>query len=122
MKTFYNSSKIPIILPLLVNDKLETEFKKKSHYFNVFLASKCTPLFNDSVLPDSLDYVSTAKLSSIYFNNVDILKIIKFLNVHKTHGHDDISARMIMQCGQSIVNPLSIIFKNCIDNGIFPNI
>ena len=62
------------------------------------------------------------KTSSINFNNVDILKIIKFLNVSEAHGHDDISIRMIKLCGQSIVKPLSIIFKNCIDNGIFPDI
>ena len=29
---------------------------------------------------------------------------------------------MIKLCGQSVVKPLSIIFKNCIDNGIFPGI
>ena len=50
------------------------------------------------------------------------MKIIKSLNVNKAHGHDDISIRMIKLCGQSIVKPLSIIFKNCIDNGIFPDI
>ena len=75
-----------------------------------------------SVFPDSVDYISTAKLSSINFNNEDILKIIKSLNFNKAHGQDDISIRMIKLCGQSIVKPLSIIFKNCIDNGIFPDI
>ena len=75
-----------------------------------------------SVFPDSVDYISTAKLSSVNFNNEDILKIIKSLNFNKAHGQDDISIRMIKLCGQSIVKPLSIIFKNCIDNGIFPDI
>ena len=37
LKTFYNGRKIPIIPPLLINDKLETDFKKKAHHFNVFL-------------------------------------------------------------------------------------
>ena len=121
MKTFYNGRKIPIIPPLLINDKLETDFKKKAH-FNVFFASKCTPLINNSVLPDSVDYVSTARLSSINFNNVDISKIIKSLNINKAHGHNDISVRMIMLCGQLLVKPLSIIFKNCVNNEIFPDI
>ena len=44
LKTFYNGRKIPIIPPLLINDNLETDFKKKAHHFNVFFASKCTPL------------------------------------------------------------------------------
>ena len=29
---------------------------------------------------------------------------------------------MVKLCGQSIVKPLSITFKNCTDNGIFPDI
>ena len=55
LKTFYNGSKIPIILPLLINDKSETDFKKKVHHLNAFFASKCTPLINNSVLPDLVD-------------------------------------------------------------------
>ena len=35
LKTFYNGSKIPIIPPLLINDKLETDFLKKSLFLNV---------------------------------------------------------------------------------------
>ena len=37
LTTFYNGRKIPIIPLLLINDKLETNFKKKAHHFNVFL-------------------------------------------------------------------------------------
>ena len=122
MKTFYNDRKIPIISPLLINDKLETDFKKNPHHFNLFFASKCTPLINNSVLPDPVDYISTARLSSINFNNVHILKTIKSLNVKKARGYNDISIRMIKLCVQSIVKLLSIIFKICIDNGIFPDI
>ena len=121
LKTFYNGRKIPIIPPLLINDKLETDFKKKTHYFNAFFASKCTPLINNSVPPGSVDYISTAKLSSINFNNVNILKIIESLNVSKAHSYNNTSIRMIKLCGQSIVKHLPIIFKNCVDNGIFPD-
>ena len=63
------------------------------------------------VLPNLVDYISTARLSSINFNNV-----------HGHNGHNDISVRMIKLCGQSIVKPLSIIFKNCTDNDIFADI
>ena len=117
-KTFYDGRKIPIIPPLLIN-KLETDFKKKAHQFDMFLASKCTPLNNNSVLPDLVDYISTARLSSINFNIVYILKITKSLNVNKAHGYNDISIRMIKLCGQSIVQPLSVILKNCIDMPFF---
>ena len=69
-----------------------------------------------------MDYISTARLSSINFNNADILKIIKYLNDNKAHGHNDLSVRMIKLCGQSIIKLLSIILKNYIDNGVFPDI
>ena len=62
------------------------------------------------------------KTLSINFNIVDILKTIKSLNVNEAQGHNDVSIRMIKLCSQSIVKPLSVIFKNCIDNGIFPDI
>ena len=69
-----------------------------------------------------VNYISTVRISSINFNNVDTLKIIKSLNINKAHGQDDISVRMIKLCGQSIVKPLSYIFKKCIDNQIFTDI
>ena len=102
LKTLYNGRKIPIIFSLLLNDKLETDFRKKAHHFNVF--SACTPLINNSVLPDLVNHNSTARLSSVNVNIVDILKIIKSLNVNKAHALDNIFIRMIKLCGQSIVN------------------
>ena len=36
VKTFYNDRKIPIVYPLLINNKLESDFKKKVHHFNMF--------------------------------------------------------------------------------------
>ena len=89
----------------------------------MFFASKSTPLINNSVLPDSVSYISAARLSSINLNTVDILKIIKSLNVNKAHGHDDISRWYFpLKYCQSFVKSLSIIFKNSVDNGVFPDI
>ena len=44
------------------------------------------------------------------------------LDVNKAHGHDVISIRMIKLCGKSIIPAISLIYKNCINSGIFPNI
>ena len=41
--------------------------------------------------------------------------------VNKAHGYDDISVRFLKICDYSIVNPLSIILKNCLQNRSFPN-
>ena len=43
----------------------------------------------------------------------DVAKIIKSLKINKTHGHDDISIRLLQICGAEVVKPLSLICKNC---------
>ena len=47
---------------------------------------------------------------------------MRVLNINKTHGHDEISIRMIKICDEALVKPLSLIYKNCIDTGVFPDI
>ena len=76
---------------------------------------------NNSKLPDKITYNSAARLTSIKFDNNDILKIIRSLNINKAHGHDDISVRMIKMCDESLVQPLSLIFKGCIYTGVYPD-
>ena len=60
-------------------------------------------------------------LSTISFKDDNVLKIIKPLNLNKAHGHDDISLRLIQTSSAKVVKPLSIIFPNCIQYGLFPN-
>ena len=76
---------------------------------------------NNSKLPDKMSYNSAARLTSVKFDNNDILKIIMSLNVNKAHGHDGISVRMIKMCDESLVQPLSLIFRGCIDTGVYPD-
>ena len=79
-------------------------------------------LINNSTIPNTLNHVSTTRLSSFCVNEEVILEIINPLNINKAHVHDDISIRMINLCGKSVVKPLSMIFNNCIDTGTFPDI
>ena len=44
------------------------------------------------------------------------------LNINKAHGHDNISIRMIEKRDKAIVKRLSIIYKNCIETVIFPDL
>ena len=44
LKTFYNDRKIPIISPLLIDDKFVTEIQTKANIFNKFFTDQCTPL------------------------------------------------------------------------------
>ena len=120
LKTLYNGKKIPLILPILVNNKLISNFKEKANYFNNFFTSHCILISNGSVLSNSSNSVSNVSLSSIHFEDQDILKIICSVN-NKAYGYDDISIRLWKLCDSSIVRPLSIIFKNCLQTGAFPN-
>ena len=46
-------------------------------------------LKNDSKLPSSQIYLTQSKLVSLDFNEDEVLKIIRFLNIHKAHGYDE---------------------------------
>ena len=102
--------------------KLVVDFKEKARLFNEFFASKSTPIANDSLLPRFVALNSESSLSAINFNNDDIVKIIRSFNINKAHGHYNISIRMIKIYDKAIAKPLSIIYKNCIDTGIFSDL
>ena len=106
--------------PLLVNNKIVSDFTKKTNLFNDFFAAQCTPLTNSSVLSSTISFKNHSRPNYISFEKEDILKIIGNFNVNKAHGHDDI--RMLKICDSELVEPLSLIYKNCIDSGIFPDI
>ena len=94
LKTFVNGSKIPLIPPLLVDNKLVTDFLDKANLFNNFFAKQCIPISNDSAVPVNINFETRERLSSLEFC-VD------------PHGHDEISIRMIKLCASSISKPLS---------------
>ena len=104
-----------------VGNTLVADFKEKARLAN-FFASKCTPITNDYSLPKLVVLNSESSLSAIHFNNDDILKIIRSFNIIKAYSHGNISSRMIKICDKALVKPLSIIYKNCIDTGIFPDL
>ena len=99
-----------------------SDFSKKVNLFNDFFATQCTPLTNSSVLLSTISFKTHSRLTSISFKKEDILKIIRNLNVNKAHGHDDISIQMLKLCDSEVVESLSLIYKNCIDSVIFPDI
>ena len=83
---------------------------------------QCTSLDNSSKIPESQTSITNIKLSSIKFENKDIINIIRSLSVGKAHGHDNISIRMLKICDSATVEPLSIFFNNCLNQSIFPDV
>ena len=61
-------------------------------------------------------------MSSLDFNEGEILKIIRALNIHKAHCHDDISIRMIKICDKSLLKFLIILFQNSTKSSHYPDI
>ena len=122
LKTFFNGRKIPVIPPLLIGGKLVSDFKEKANRCNEFFSHQCAPLNNGSECPSQPIFVTNERLSSIVFDDHDIIKIIRALNINESHGHDDISIRMINICDSVLVKPLSIIFNSFVRTGTFPYI
>ena len=122
LKTFYNDKKIPIIPPLLIDDKFVTDIQTKANIFNKFFADQCTPLKNGSVLPKNQIFLTQSRICTLDFNEEELMKIIRNLKVHKAHGHDDISIRMIKICDKSILKSLILLFENSIKSSYYPDI
>ena len=104
---FVNNKKTPIIPPLLVSNKIVSNFSEKANLFNKFFASQCTPLENHSSLPPFC--LKTDK--SLKISETDIFAIIKNLDLNKSHGWDNLSIRMIKLCGKSITYPFKLIIE-----------
>ena len=65
--------------------------------------------------------MTSNRLFSITFSQCDIAKTIQNLDSGKAHSYNNISIRMLKICGSAINKPLAIIFKECVDTGIFPS-
>ena len=77
---------------------------------------------DDSVLQASQHVLTQSRLHSVEFSFEEISKIIRSLEVNKAHDNDDISVRMIKICDNSLVRPLSLLFKKSYDNSYLPEL
>ena len=105
----------------MVHDKHVTDIKTKANIFNKYFAEQCTLLKSNSVLPINQTFLTQSRLTSLDFSEEEILKIIRALNIHKAHGHDDISIRMIKICDKSLLKPLIFLFQNSAKLSYFPD-
>ena len=121
LKMFLNNKKIPCIPPLRHQNKYVTDFKEKAEIFNSFFAEQCSLMNNSSKLLSIFLKRTDKFISSISFSSNNIARIIRDLDPNNAHGHDMRSIRMLKICKESILKPLEIIFKSCIEKGQFPN-
>ena len=122
LKSFYNDRKVPLIPPLLIDDKFVTDIQTKTNIFNNFFPDQCQPLNNASDLPTNQIFLTQSGLGSLDFNEGKLLQIIRALNINKAHAHDDISIIMIRICNKSLLKPLIVLFRNSIKSSCYPDI
>ena len=96
LKAFVNSSKIPLIPPLLVNNEFVTDFLVKANLFNDFFREQCRPITKNSSLPNSQIIETVTRLSDITIDTDTIINL--------------------KLCATSISKPLHILFNNSVIN------
>ena len=116
-----NRCKAPRIPPLLVGNKFLVNAKEKANEFIKYFSAQCTPMVNESVLPH-FHYHTNERLDHIPFSRDDILAQIRGLNINKSSGPDEISAKMLIICDEAIVLPLQLIYQNILNSGIYPDL
>ena len=122
IKTYYNEKNVPLVPPLLIDNMFVTDIQTKANFSNKFFTEQCTPLKKSSVLPLNQMFLTQFRLNSLDFNEGKYLKIIRALNIHKPHGHDAISIRMIKICDKSLLKPLIILFGNSTKSSCYSDI
>ena len=80
---------------------------------------QCSIFNNGSIIP-GMSYKTNIRKSDIKFSPSFLSNIIKNLNPNISHGHDNISIKMIQICGDTIVPPFRKIFRSAINSGHFP--
>ena len=109
----------------MVSNNLISNFREKANVFNDFFVQQLQPLANNSILQtNQILYTQNTHNTLSNFDNDcgKVLKLINGLHPHKAHGHDGISIRMLKLCNLTITKPMSIIYKNYLQGGVFPDI
>ena len=122
LNNLIHKRKITRIPPIRnTSNNIVTDVSEKANVFNTFFAQQCSLIDNMSVLPPPFISVNH-RLDSVNFAEDKILAFIRALNVHKAHGWDNISTRMVKICEESLLKPLMNIFNHSLATGKFPNV
>ena len=113
-----NSLNIP---PLLANGLFITNPLHKANLLNDYFIEQCSIVTTGSTLP-SFKSRPTSMLQNLAIDREKILKIIRALNSNKAHGCDEVSIAMIKICDSSIVEPLCMIYGECMKKEIHPSL
>ena len=119
-KRILNCKKMSNIPPLIENGIFHSCFSEKANIFNKYFAMQCTPLQNNSTLPNFI-FNTDSLLSNVIITEKSISDIISKLNSNKAHGVDNISISMLKLCHKEVLFPLKLIFERSLAEGKFPS-
>ena len=66
---------------------------------------------DNSQMTDHANFCTNVRLNNITFAHVDILNILKNLDINKVNGNDNLSIRTIKLCSDSICKPHDLYFQ-----------
>ena len=115
-----NKCRAPKIPPIISGNTFILDCAQKAKLFNDFFSRQCTPIVNNSALPP-LDLHTDKRIDSVSILDDKIISLIRHLNPNKAMGPDGISGQMLLQCDQSAVLPLKIIFQNILETSTYPD-
>ena len=102
------SHKIP---PILINNQFILNCSEKTKHFNDYFSQQCKLIINSSVLPN-LTLFTDRKIDHVIIEHDEIIPLIRNLDPNKATGSDGISRKMLLLFHDSVILPLTIIFRN----------
>lgn len=72
--------------------------------------------------PVDSNLVSSADICTIEINNSRVLNLLKTLDCKKSAGPDDIHPCLLKNCAEYVVQPIALLFKRSIDEGVVPKV
>ena len=108
------------------NNELVFDDVQKSTILNQFFADQCNitvPEDADRFLTsckNDIDHSLKPVLDEISTSELEIVSILKTINVSKSSGSDAIGNIILRNCCYSICKPLCIIFNYCLLNAVIP--
>ena len=97
---------------------IDNKLLEKANLFNNFLKKQCSPISNESTVPVIRKLGSRERLSYLELGVQDIVVITRLLDQNKADGHDEIPISLIKLCTCSILKPLHLIFRNCLESAL----
>ena len=121
MKSFHNK-KYPVFHQFFTEiDLLQISKKKPNYLILLFLLSNFQSYITvKSPLSCIIKPINLYQISHLLKKDAE-KKLHKNLDWNKAHGHDMISMRILKISGKSIIKPLRIIYKKCLEKGCFRN-